>query len=534
MPNPNLFEFNFLAQFAPYQLHRFAMDLERQGKPQSIRLWEKTEPRSLRGVLDGYAYVIPMIREGKKINLNDILNIHKACLSNVALNKNITTPGTLRIGHINGFGITRYTCTLDGLKELVEEHEKYPCRMPYLSTIAGSNECKIAYLKEALERYGYFEVHGDDGGLTDLELVEFYNLISLKKVNERYLEIVDKFQRNLVHKIEQILDMLYAELEDSYSSKKNQLRAIVKYVQLLERLHPFPDGNCRVFCMVFLNALLMQYGFPPTLISDPNKFDGYSIKELVSLVKTGFKETSTLIQYVLKEKSNPTLFNPVIRHNLSSIMDDVMDNAFDDEDFLPPYNHWCDVHPIQRVELTKFANKLWLALFISHNVLDISLQHGANAHQALPNGMTAAANENIYELVKKYNINEKSIGKIIEIVSRKLSVAEIHKNELQQEDVANEELLHYDKRIKELEYFLKLAQEMQETIATSFSSKDVSLKDIIENRLTSTRQTNKQIHDSLKRNGVFNHSEQLRKESFRNAVEQSREDYRSYAKTLLR
>jgi hypothetical protein len=77
-----------------------------------------------------------------------------------------------------------------------------------------------------------------------------------------------------------------------------KLYAIANAVQCLERIHPFNDVNCRTFCMVFLNILLIQNDFLPALIDDPNKFDGYDCDSLVELIKQGIQKTEILQDYV--------------------------------------------------------------------------------------------------------------------------------------------------------------------------------------------------------------------------------------------
>jgi len=80
---------------------------------------------------------------------------------------------------------------------------------------------------------------------------------------------------------------------------------------------------------------------------------------------------------------------------------------------------------------------------------------------------------------------------------------------------------------------LKFQRLHSEKISNRSIEEQVNIELPSDKGLAFTRQTNKQIHDLLKRNGVFNNSAQLQKESFRNAIEQNRGNYRSYAKTLL-
>lgn len=71
-------------------------------------------------------------------------------------------------------------------------------------------------------------------------------------------------------------------------NSEQRLELIVDVCQKLERLHPFPDGNCRVICNVLLNHLLVRNGMPLTLLNDPNVLDGWSRQEVIQEVKAGW------------------------------------------------------------------------------------------------------------------------------------------------------------------------------------------------------------------------------------------------------
>jgi|GEM_PF-1437139 len=76
----------------------------------------------------------------------------------------------------------------------------------------------------------------------------------------------------------------------------DKLKLIVAFIQGCEHLHPFADANCRTFCMLLINHLLMKHGFPPAILADPNRFDAYSPAELVEEVIQGMQNTLTLIK----------------------------------------------------------------------------------------------------------------------------------------------------------------------------------------------------------------------------------------------
>ena len=60
--------------------------------------------------------------------------------------------------------------------------------------------------------------------------------------------------------------------------KEQTLMSICKLIQNLERLHPFPDANGRVFQTALFNHLLHKHGFPPALQDTPNSATFFSRK----------------------------------------------------------------------------------------------------------------------------------------------------------------------------------------------------------------------------------------------------------------
>lgn len=66
-----------------------------------------------------------------------------------------------------------------------------------------------------------------------------------------------------------------------------QVDAAIDLCQKLQRLRPFPTGNCRTFGILLLNRLLVQLGQPLTMLDNPNKLDGFSRKEILALVRQG-------------------------------------------------------------------------------------------------------------------------------------------------------------------------------------------------------------------------------------------------------
>lgn len=70
-----------------------------------------------------------------------------------------------------------------------------------------------------------------------------------------------------------------------------RLEVIVHTCQTLEQLHLFSDANMRTVYLL-LNKMLMDNGFPPTVLDEPNTIDFYSVGEIISLIKSGWEKYS--------------------------------------------------------------------------------------------------------------------------------------------------------------------------------------------------------------------------------------------------
>jgi hypothetical protein len=81
----------------------------------------------------------------------------------------------------------------------------------------------------------------------------------------------------------------YAEQMATADTREKKLECIVRLIAQLERIHPFSDGNCRTLCVLVLNRELIRNGFLPVILDNPNRFDGFSIDELMEEVKRGMQ-----------------------------------------------------------------------------------------------------------------------------------------------------------------------------------------------------------------------------------------------------
>ena len=97
---------------------------------------------------------------------------------------------------------------------------------------------------------------------------------------------------------ERILEYNIDYLKKIECSKDEAIIAeIVSLCQSLDRGHFFRDGNTRT-AYLFLNFLLVNYGFLPTILDDPNKLEFYDIKSLVREVIEGQQKVLDLLSII--------------------------------------------------------------------------------------------------------------------------------------------------------------------------------------------------------------------------------------------
>ena len=93
-----------------------------------------------------------------------------------------------------------------------------------------------------------------------------------------------------VHKLIQIY------LEMPKRNEEEKLKAILLFVQNLDQIHPFFDGNIRTFGILLLNKLLMDEGLYPCCFWDPNVLDCLSIQELIVKAREGQRRFLSLCE----------------------------------------------------------------------------------------------------------------------------------------------------------------------------------------------------------------------------------------------
>lgn len=254
-----------------------------------------SESGYLHGVLNGWNTSMKGVNE--RLDAKFIAKLHQACCPRDAPDKKELL--------MNGFDLhLGENMTQAGLQELREFGAEMQKSMPGFA-VTSSRE-KFAEFNERLaaakpgEQVLADEPQGDRAVSAHPE-VPFSTL----------LKHMDRFVTQYHH------DIRHSKNDEQ------RLAHIVDLCQKLERLHPFPDGNCRTFGILLLNNLLVRNGLPLTMLNDPNILDGWSRQEVIDEVKSGWARVA---QYSMNGPQHEASAKPKQRWNDS--MKNRLDNLF--------------------------------------------------------------------------------------------------------------------------------------------------------------------------------------------------------------
>ncbi len=179
-------------------------------------------------------------------------------------------------------------------------------RLQVPSRQSWSHEQLSEYIGELLEYRGpslpLFTHALKEMGLTqdDNQLITlFYNFTQGYTINSLQFNLLyaPSFPYGPAENISASLASYLMTATDIYALNKplDKLYAIVDLIQSCEQLHPFLDGNTRVFSMLLLNDLLMRVGFPLAILDSPAHFGHRSKKELVDELIKGMRNCMDLL-----------------------------------------------------------------------------------------------------------------------------------------------------------------------------------------------------------------------------------------------
>lgn len=293
---------SILKRFDIRQLFRFFVDGRFHKQYNGWKEYDNKEPGSIQSLINGFSFVLDNYDLQNGLTSHYIVNLHKICLSNVKAKVEKSTPGDLRFLD-SGMACFAGETTLEGLKEIFEIRKND-------GTVAFHHKS----YRKTVEELDYNEIYQTLQQERKIRYRPWYpNLtqeekeaLEQKRGLEEFYEVKGKVQKEFAKKLDEIVREFNKEIKVSETDDE-KIFAISKITRDLELLHPFPDGNCRVFACVLMNHLLMYNGFAPSILYNPNRDGEHSYKEFANEIKIGIKNTNLLLK-----NPNDKLYNYTI------------------------------------------------------------------------------------------------------------------------------------------------------------------------------------------------------------------------------
>lgn len=261
------------------EMWRFFIDGVLQAKDNWIG-FEKREPGYLLAMINAFQIIFDM---DSKLDLELIKKIHKVATKDVS-NTNYDKHGTKgefrkELNTSCSYGISHGNSTKDGILEILDD-------------VLKNNDCKFikgielsqSESKADLDNEDILKYKTNPEKLDMLGISYHFRFFTKGKDEKAFVETVLDFIKT------------YEKNINAEKSPINKLIAIIKLIRDCERLHPFSDANCRTFCMILTNYLLIRNGFPLAIQNNPNCFDGCTVLELTSEILDGMNNTFNLIK----------------------------------------------------------------------------------------------------------------------------------------------------------------------------------------------------------------------------------------------
>ncbi|MBF0206774.1 MAG: Fic family protein [Oligoflexia bacterium] len=302
--------FFYLKQYPQKELWRLFVDGNLHATENGPEGYERREPGSLKGLFEALRYVI--VEKPKDITIDSelIFNIHIHVVKGVELEYkapfNRDYCYRFIAEEIVGYQLSKNVVTLNGLVELLKKMElQSKSDEGYMGGYQG---CWLAPENEQNGRLNMQEAVYP-GNVSDRVSFAGGREALAGRINDRIQSELSRFAPakssfvylaprpgTVARGLAEIIESYNKEIRIEYLGQDAQLRVIVDHVQRLEQLHPFNDANLRTFAVILLDRLLMQHGFPPVTLENPNVFDLHSVDELIEVVKGGMNLTKEIIE----------------------------------------------------------------------------------------------------------------------------------------------------------------------------------------------------------------------------------------------
>ncbi|MGZ8182001.1 MAG: Mur ligase family protein [Methylobacter sp.] len=280
-----------LKKFDKNQLFRFFVDGRFHKKYQGWVGYEAGERGSVQALLNGFSFMMDHFDLTAGLEPSYLLDLHKVCMMGVQTKNLKTSPGDLRFLNA-GMPFFSTTTTLENVREILDMRKG--------DGTAVFNTAAYAKPAEMLDADDVYQTILREGKLNYRNWYpnlskEETRALEKKSGLKAFYEAKHRVQRQFADKVEAIVGRFNADMIDT-QSQEARLRSIALLIRELELLHPFPDGNCRTFACVLLTQLLLNYGYTPAILKNPNLDGEYSLDQWIEEIKIGMGVTESLLE----------------------------------------------------------------------------------------------------------------------------------------------------------------------------------------------------------------------------------------------
>jgi prophage maintenance system killer protein len=242
--------------------------------------FEETEPSYFAACIKAFDYALSI--EGN-ITVDNILKIHE-----------LSIAGIQRTNYANKFEtdiINKYD-SVEISNDIRNFTSLYPLNKGINCSADGIDEIKLRWEEVGVFKWQLSKTYKDlmikhitewkttRFGLVALEGAHYDDELFFFSNFPKDIKVSNLQDKDLIRSlIQDTLAYYYKKISET-ESKEKKLSIICETIIRLEQLHPFADANCRTFCIILLNKLLLANGFYPALQHNPNKFGGYSTAEM--------------------------------------------------------------------------------------------------------------------------------------------------------------------------------------------------------------------------------------------------------------
>jgi UDP-N-acetylmuramoyl-tripeptide--D-alanyl-D-alanine ligase len=284
----------YLKKLDTDQIFRLFIDGRYQKKYRGWVGYENQEQGSVQAMLNGFRHLVENYFQEQQLSGCFIRELHRICLSNVVTDNPRGAAGDIR--HLeSGMGFFADNTSYEHIQAVLEMRRGDGTPVFHAQSKYGAG--KLAEELDAQQTYNAMMKHRRLTYQPWHPVLDEQTLIALTGRGSLadFYSAKHRVQMAIVAKLDLLVDRYHENLAVA-DDRHGKLSAICELIRELELLHPFPDGNCRVFAGVLLNYLLMLNGFPPACLWNPNLDGLLSLEQWTEEVEKGIARTRKLIK----------------------------------------------------------------------------------------------------------------------------------------------------------------------------------------------------------------------------------------------